>query len=662
MLNWFKKRSRARVVHPTNDGNVAGHNLVVARAVAALNAGDLGTAAVFYRQALSLQPNDPDSRVALSVALIGQAAYVDAKTELNRVMLIQPANANVYYLRGRIAQKQGDIPGTIELYKEALELRPAFEAVFNDLAAAHLAIGDNALAKSALEHAVSVCENSAILNFELGVLHVSKSAFFNAEKCFRRALLINPRFGEAHRNLGVVLQSQGHVTAAIASFEQALSSEPGLLVAHSNLLWVLSFEAEQGAGRYLQEARLYGEKVRALARPYVDWLTGGAAAEVQGVRRRLRVGLVSGDLWTHPVGIFLEGVLSQLSAETIELVAYSMNQRDDKLTERIKKCFVAWTPIVDMSDEQAASVIHADRVDVLIDLAGHSGRNRLPLFAWKPAPLQVSWLGYLASTGVPGMDYVLADRVAAPEVVHQQFTEKVWCLPETFNCFTPPPANHEFAVAPLPALRNAHVTFCSFQRINKLGDRTLALWGRILQALPRARLRLRNSEMDYPLARDDLLIRLAKHGIAAERVTLAGRVPNRDDFLVTYSDIDIVLDTVTYPGTTSTCEALWMGVPTLTLAGTTMLQRVGASLLTCAGLPDWVAGSADEYVALAVRHGSDIEGLQQLRARLRQQVAETPLFAAARFAPQLEAALVAMWERQSDERMTVRRETACSAG
>ena len=647
MFRWFKKSMPALGEGPPRSHHQQADRLeAIALATAALNAGDFPGAVACYRQALSIAPDDAQLQIAVSAVLIRQAAYAEARTHLNRAILAAPATANAYYLLGQIAQRQGDAPAAIALYSEAIDLNPHFEAAFNDLAAAHSAAGDGDAAERVLLQGVSVCVQSALLNFELGVLHANKNRFAKAADCYRRALSINPRFGEAHRNLGIALQNQGSVAEAIAHFDHALLAEPGLLAAHSNLLWVLSFHADRYLEQYLPEARRYGAKALAAAKPYTEWSISANGAGVAG-ERRLRVGLVSGDLWFHPVGIFLEGVLGKLDRRKLELVAYSMNQRDDALTDRIKGCFSAWNPIVGMSDADAARKIHADGVDILIDLAGHSGRNRLPLFAWKPAPVQVSWLGYLASTGVPGMDYVLADAVAAPDTLQNQFTEEVWRLPETIYCFTPPAEHPKLAVAPLPALGNGHITFGSFQRINKLGDGSLVLWARILHALPGARLRLRNAEMDNPDSRDALLARLAKFDIASERVSLAGRMQHRDDLLMTYADVDIVLDTIAYPGTTTTCEALWMGVPTVALAGGTMLARIGASLLNCAGLADWVAASEDDYVALAVKHASGVESLASLRRTLRRRVMGTALFDPQQFAPQLEDALIRMWQRRT---------------
>ena len=588
------------------------------------------------------EPNESGQRIVLSVELIQQKRYAEAKTHLNRAILLDPSNANGFYLLGKIAHEQGDSQVAIEHFQEALEIKSDFEAAFNDLAGLYRHDGNTAVAKQTLLTGLTRLPNSALLHYQLGLIHADERDLPHAFSCYEKALSIDPSFAEAHWYYGEAQQQRGDVAAATESVRRALTCRPDFFAAHSTLLWLLSFQSD-GAVSYLPEARRYGENVRARASPFVEWHSVRIA---ETPSRALRVGFVSGDLRTHPVGFFMEGVLAKLDLAKVELVAYSMNPQDDVLTARIKGYFSTWTPIVQMSDEEAARKIHADGVDILIDLAGHSANNRLPIFAWKPAPVQVSWLGYLASTGVPGMDYVLGDPVSTPVAMRDQFSEEIWCLPETINCFTPPAAHSRLAVAPLPALRNGHITFGSFQRINKLSDNTLALWRQVLQALPETKLHLRNEGMSSDDVRVRLLGRLGLAGIAAGRVTFGGRVPDRDDFLATYADIDIVLDTISYPGTTTTCEALWMGVPTVTLAGNTLLQRVGASLLTCAGLNDWVAATEDEYVALAVKHASNLEGLAQLRAGLRRQVAATTLFDAARFAPQLEEALFAIWQRK----------------
>ncbi|MGA8146137.1 MAG: hypothetical protein WB870_01000, partial [Gallionellaceae bacterium] len=397
---------------------------------------------------------------------------------------------------------------------------------------------------------------------------------------------------------------------------------------------------------YLAEARAYGAMVAGLAKPYGAWPVSSDVRD----GRPLRVGLVSGDLKAHPVGFFLEGIAASLNPARVELVAYVTGTQEDMVTTRIKRLFAAWNSLVGMSDADAARRIRDDGVHLLIDLAGHTAHNRLPLFAWKPAPVQVSWLGYWASTGVPGMDYLLADRVSVPQQQQAQFTETIWYLPDTRLCFTPPADSAKIPLSPLPMMRNGYITFGSFQKLGKINAGVLALWGRIFRALPNARLRLQNRQMNCPVAREQIRDQLASYGIAPERVAIEREVP-REDYLAAHAEVDIILDTFPFPGGTTTCEALWMGVPTLTLAGATMLGRQGASMLACAGLDDWIASDEEDYVARAAFHAMDIERLAQLRMGLRERVKDSPLFDGARFAQNLEQALHEMWHNRKPQEL-----------
>ncbi|MGO8756480.1 MAG: tetratricopeptide repeat protein [Gallionellaceae bacterium] len=457
---------------------------------------------------------------------------------------------------------------------------------------------------------------------------------------YRRTLLLKPDYADAHNNLGLALQDHGDLDAAIECYRTALALNPDHGQAHSNLLLLMSFHRACTPADYLAEAKRYGGKVLAHARPYTSW-----RIPVAGQGARLRLGLVSGDLRAHPVACFLESYLMHYDPAQVELVAYSTSTHEDPVTARLKPRFAAWNVIAGLSDEAAARKIHDGGIHILIDLAGHTAHNRLPLFAWKPAPVQVSWLGYFASTGVPGMDYLLADPVSIPASLREFFTETVWYLPETRLCFTPLADTARLPVAALPAERNGYATFGSFQRLPKLNDDVLALWGRVFREIPDARLRIQNKQMSCASTREHLLQRLSASGVAPERVTIIGLAP-RDVYLAAHAEVDIMLDTFPYTGGTTTCEALWMGVPTLTLAGETLLARQGASMLGCAGLPDWVADSYDDYVARALQHASDIQALAQLRAGLRRQVLASPLFDAPRFARNLTDALQRIWAQR----------------
>ncbi|HEY8026674.1 MAG TPA: peptide-binding protein, partial [Burkholderiaceae bacterium] len=365
--------------------------------------------------------------------------------------------------------------------------------------------------------------------------------------------------------------------------------------------------------------------------------------------RCLRVGLVSGDFRIHPVGYFIENVLAALAADAsarMEVVAYSTHSSTDALTEKIKGSCHGWRSAFGMSDEALAECIRNDGIDILIDLSGHTGHNRLPVFAWKPAPIQASWLGYVATSGMATMDYYIADRHAVPEWQEAQFVEKVWRLPESMNCFTPPAFNHP--VSPTPALANGYITFGSFNNLTKMNDRVVALWASVLANIPHSKLLLNTKQLSDAATREATWQRFADAGIGRERVLLEYITP-RANSVAAYSRVDIALDPFPYNGGTTTAEALWMGVPVLTLAGERLAGRMGVSQLSNVGLQNWIAESEADYVAKAAQL-CDIQALATLRAGLRQQALASPLFDAPRFAGHFAQALRGMWLRWLDER------------
>jgi protein O-GlcNAc transferase len=289
-----------------------------------------------------------------------------------------------------------------------------------------------------------------------------------------------------------------------------------------------------------------------------------------------------------------------------------------------------------------AQRIREDHIDILIDLAGHTGHNRLPLFAWKPAPVQVNWLGYFATTGVAAIDYLIADPWTLPETEEQNFTETIWRLPETRLCFTPP--NVSIDVAPLPALERGYVTFGNFNNLAKMNDEVVFLWARILNAIPNSRLTLKTQHFNDPSVQENVFTRFEVHGVKRVQLILEGYAP-RSDYLAAYNRVDIALDPFPYTGGTTTVEALWMGVPVLTLAGKQFLARQGVGLLMNAGLSDWVASDTEEYLEQAVAQANNLQHLASLRAGLRQQLLSSPVCDAQRFAQHFETALRSMWER-----------------
>jgi predicted O-linked N-acetylglucosamine transferase (SPINDLY family) len=545
---------------------------------------------------------------------------------------------------GATLQALGQLAAAAVCLRRALEIQP-------DSAAAHSNYGNVLLHLDRLEPAESSYLRALEINPELAVPHNNLGLIYGRIRRlhesvarFRRAIELDPTYADAFANLGGVLKDLGRLDEALATLRRALEIDRHCLVAHNNLLFIQNYMAEQPAEQLLADARHFGGVAAGLARPYSDW------PNPPDPRRPLRVGLVSGDLCNHPVGYFLEGVLAALASQAsgqLEVFAYSNRLAEDETSQRLRACCQGWCSCIGLTDEMLAQRIRDDRIDILIDLAGHTAHNRLAMFAWKPAPVQVSWLGYFATTGVAAIDYFLADPWTLPPEQEAFFTEQVWRLPETRLCFTPPTAKVE--VNALPALTTGYVTFGCFNNLSKMNDAVVQLWARVLQAVPGSRLFLKYQQLAEASVRQRTCERFAAHGIEAARLIFEDYGP-RGDYLAAYNRVDIALDPFPFPGGTTTVEALWMGVPVLTLQGERFLARQGVGLLMNAGLPEWVAADAQDYVARAVAHASDLPALAALRARLRQQVLTSPIYDAPRFAQHFEAALRAMWQRWCQER------------
>jgi predicted O-linked N-acetylglucosamine transferase (SPINDLY family) len=354
------------------------------------------------------------------------------------------------------------------------------------------------------------------------------------------------------------------------------------------------------------------------------------------------VGLVSGDFYDHAVSHFLENILVSLNNTMIELIAYSNTPKEDGLTQRIKKYFKGWRVIFNMSDHFAAELIYKDGIHILMDLSGHTAKNRLPLFSYKAAPIQVSWLGYWATTGVAEIDYIFVDKIGVPRQNQKHFTEKIYYLPETRLCFSAPKIF--VPVSPLPALNKHYITFGCFQNLSKLTDETLIIWEKIISQFPKSHLRFQSRQLNDQHYCEDFYLRLVGLGIKKDQVSLHA-ASSRRDYLTAHSEIDFILDTFPFTGGTTTCEALWMGVPTLTLAGDTLVSRQGASLLFTAGLSDWIANSIDDYINKACYFAIHLEELAKLRGILREQVLSSPLFNGQRFSQNFEKSLWDIWDK-----------------
>jgi predicted O-linked N-acetylglucosamine transferase (SPINDLY family) len=565
--------------------------------------GDVEGALAACATALVHDPEYAAAHFNMGNAYLRQSRREAALTAYNKAIALKPDFVDAEVARGGVLEDLGQFDDAVVSYRRVLSIQPDYAEVYSNL-------GNALKASGRFDDAMASC---------------------------RRALELKPNFVEGYVNLGNVLNDLGQLDDAEASFRAALKLNPDLAEAHSNLLFSNNYRADKTSSLSFSDALRYGEVVVRRACPYTVWPNPSEPS------RCLRVGFVSGDLRQHPVGNFFEGVLvalAQHAAGRLEFFAYPSHFGSDEVTERIKAHCQGWCSAAGLSDESLAQRIRDDGIDILIDLSGHTAHNRLPVFVWKAAPVQATWLGYLATTGVSAIDYVIADAWALPENEEANFTEKVWRLPESYLCFTPPPGNLE--VGPLPALSNGYLTFGSFNNLSKMNDAVVALWSRVLAAVPGSRLYLKSHQLKEASVRQQVAERFAVHGIDAGRLILEGPVP-RADYLKPFQRVDIALDPFPYPGITTSVENLWMGVPVLTLAGKSFLSRQGVGLLMNAGLLEWIAGDDDDYVARAVSHAGDLQGLAALRSELRQRVMDSPIFDAPRFAQHFETALRGMW-------------------
>ncbi len=455
--------------------------------------------------------------------------------------------------------------------------------------------------------------------------------------CYRRALELKPDFADAHNNLGNALRDGGDLDEALACYRRALELKPDYAAAHSNLLYSLQYRTGVTPSAL---AEAHAEYDRRHAAP----LYGVVARheEIRDPQGRIRLGFVSPDLARHPVGYFLVRVLENLDWDRHETVCYSDRTVKDSLTHRLEAAATRWRDVHGMDHERLAEQIRADRIDILFDLAGHTASNRLLVFARKPAPIQISWIGYEGTTGLAAMDYLLADHLMIPPGSERHYRETVLRMPDGYLCYDPPETAP--AVGPPPSLKQGSATFGSFNNPAKITPEVVAVWARILHAAPTARLVMKYRGLGDEAVKKRFLDLFAAHGVGPHRLDL---LPSSSytDYLATFHRVDVALDPFPFSGSTITCESLWMGVPVVTWPGETFAGRHSLSHLSNVGLTETIARDPDGYVERAIAMAGDPVRLSALRSGLRERMAASPLCDGKRFAGHLMSLLQNVWKQ-----------------
>jgi len=640
--------------------------------------GDFVAAAIAGEQAVELCPQSGEACNNLGNAYRALGRYAEAEAAYRRALATQASaevgrynRAVAEYNLGRVLRAVGRRREALAAYRRALEHAPHLaEAESNlgellnemgrpvdaeaacrraltlkpGLISAAVNLGVALQAQSRLDEAVEALEDAlrrdpanATAWCNLGGVRQAQGRYAAAVAANRQALQLDPQLAEGQMNLGAVLQAAGLNAEAQESYRRTLQLRPTLVTAHSNLLSALNYDSDVSPEKLCAAHRDWDRQHAAALR--ADWPTHGNSRDPD---RPLRIGFVSADFGRHPVGYFLVGVLEHLDRRSIAAYCYSDRIRQDVYTQRLRAASARWCDVRELSDAELAAQIRDDQIDVLFDLAGHTGENRLLVFARKPAPLQVTWMGYVGTTGLAAMDYLLADAQQIAPGTEEFYVEQILRMPDGYVCYAPPADAPE--VAPPPCAATGRITFGSFNNPAKINRRVLELWAGILDAVPHSRLLLRYNGLGDELVQSRIREGLTAGGIAAQRVEFLGPGLPRE-MLESYAQIDVALDPFPYSGGLTTCEALWMGVPVVTCPGQTFASRHALTHLLHAGLGATIAGDFAEYARLAVTLANDRPRLAALRGGLRAQMAESPLCDAPRFGRQWSEVMRGIWRR-----------------
>jgi predicted O-linked N-acetylglucosamine transferase (SPINDLY family) len=555
----------------------------------------------------------------------------EAEALYRQVLAQKPDHAQALHMLGMLAAQVGQTDAAIELMRRSVAINPGWAEGHFNLGNILWQSGRTAEAVTILRQASQLAPNSSAAQNSLGLALASSEQWDQAIHAYQRAIALRPDFVIPMINLGAALRTVGRVEQSVAILRRAAEINPDSSAA-DDLLLTLHYLPHVDATQILGEHRKWGQRLEQSVAPVTP-----RRDDDRGPNRRLRVGYVSADFVAHPAGRFLLPLLENHDRSALEIFCYANVVRPDFMTARFQMLASAWRDIATLTDQQAAEQVRADQIDVLIDLSLHTAGNRLGVFARKPAPIQVTWLGYAGTTGLTQIDYRLSDPYLDPPGSEGVYVERTLRLPSCFWCYQPPQFPAEVGL--LPALSRGHVTFASFNNFTKVNGEVIQLWGQILTAVPESRLLIHAHLGSH---RDLVRQKLALSGVESSRIEFFGFLPT-DQFLRLHQQVDIALDPFPFTGGITTCDSLWMGVPVVSLAGRTAVGRSGLSILSNAGLAELAARTTEDYVKTAIDLAGNLPGLGELRRMLRSKVAQSSLTDAKRFAADMESAFRTMF-------------------
>lgn len=593
------------------------------------------TARDLYREALKRVPDNIEAQTGEALSVMHLGDYTAAIPLFEALVLRMPDSAPLIYMLAESLYRTGRIDEARERLTDLIEKHPRHADAWNRLGGILMQQGRNPEAKQALARALEEDPDHVEALCSMGLLLFTFCCFDQAEQMFRRALAVDPANLPALNNMGRISKMQGRHAEALEWYRTGLALDESAPYLINNYLFALCYADG------LSPAYVAAEHMR-LARHFEPQEGCVEIRPVSPVGRKLRIGYLSGDFYTHSVTYFVEPLLIHHDYSRFEVYCYAVGATRDATTERLMQLPCVWRDMTAMSPPVIAEQVRKDRIDILIDLSGHTADSRLPLFAARTAPVQASWIGYPNTTGLSQMDYYISDSYCDPPgMTEHLYSETLWRLPRVFSCYLPPMTFPP--VAPPPFIRNGYVTFGSFNNFAKVNRRQMEVWAQIIANIPDSRLYLKSMPLGDRSVTDAVLALFEARGIAGDRVRQRVVTATPLEHLAEYGNVDIALDTYPYHGTTTTCEALWMGVPVINRAGVTHASRVGVSLLAAAKCPELIAGSDEEYIQKAVQLASAPERLALYRQNLRGMMAASPLMDAEGVTREVETAFVEMY-------------------
>lgn len=631
-------------------------------------------AADYLKQVLQILPQDVSLHFRYGVVLLEAKQHEEAKAALLDTIRLQPGFAEAYHKLGIVHMHLNEIELAVEAFRKAVRYKPSFVEAMNDLGNAHWHLGDYDNAKKAFRSALERKPDYDVAMINLSLALFQAHEYADAERLlnsalqsrsetgpilealgrcqlgmgepekaksyFLRALAINPHSGDYYNRLGHAYKLAGEQQQAVDCFKRAIALAPENFNFYPNLFSTLYFLPDVSQSEFFD---LHEQFYQQFESSYVPLIKH--PHQNPEPTRRLKIGYVSADFRFHSVAYFFRPLLTHHDRSNVEIYCYYNHQKIDAMTQELKALSDHWCHCLDMTDDALAAQIQRDGIDILIDLTGHFENDRLRVFARKPAPIQMIYLGFPGSSWIKAMDYRITDALADPVGQESYYVEKLLRLPASLWCFQP--RSEMPGVTPLPALSNGVLTFGSFNNFNKIDDDCYALWAKLLVAIPSSRL-LMVTVPPSDTVRRSVLDKFAHYGVANDRVDMLPAM-EAEPFFAAIQSVDIALDPVNVNGATTTCEALWLGVPTLSLVGTRFLQRAGLSILAAAGLPGFAVADPDAFIAKAIEMELNIEQLSHLRMTLREQIANSPLCDADKFARDMEILYRQAWVQWCNE-------------